>query len=66
MYVQQPPKQNNGRKNMMMGAAAGVVGARAAMGYMLGQTIGGFGHHGFGGWGSDHWSSGGSFNCDFD
>lgn len=66
MYVQQPPKQNNGRKNMM-GAAAGVVGARAAMGYMLGQTIGGFGHHGFGGWGSDHsWSSGGSFNCDFD
>ena len=33
---------------MMMGAAAGVVGG-AAMGYMLGHTIGGFGHHGFGG-----------------
>lgn len=66
VYVQQPPKQNNGRKNMMMGAAAGVVGG-AAMGYMLGHTVGGFGHHGFGGWGSDHsWSSGGSFDCDFD
>lgn len=53
---------------MMMGAAAGVIGG-AAMGYMLGNTVGGFGghHHGFGGWDSDHsWSSGGSFDCDFD
>ena len=66
MYVQQPHQQSSGRKNMMMGAAAGVVGG-AAMGYMLGHAVGGFGHHGFGGWGSDHsWSSGGSFDCDFD
>ena len=51
---------------MLMGAAAGLAGG-AAMGYMLGNTVGGFGHHGFGGWGSDHsWSSGGSFDCDFD
>lgn len=66
VYVQQPHQQSSGRKNMMMGAAAGVVGG-AAMGYMLGHAVGGFGHHGFGGWGSDHsWSSGGSFDCDFD
>ncbi|XP_020604314.1 calcium-binding protein P-like isoform X2 [Orbicella faveolata] len=66
VYMQQPPQQHSGRNKMMMGAAAGVVGG-AAMGYMLGHTVGGFGHHGFGGWGSDHsWSSGGSFDCDFD
>jgi len=64
--MQQPPQQHSGRNKMMMGAAAGVVGG-AAVGYMLGHTVGGFGHHGFGGWGSDHsWSSGGSFDCDFD
>lgn len=66
VYVQQPQQRHSGRNNMMMGAAAGVVGG-AAMGYMLGHTVGGFGHGGFGGWGSDHsWSSGGSFGCDFD
>ena len=65
MYVQQPQQQRSSRNNMMMGAAAGVVGG-AALGYMVGNTMGGFGH-GYGGWGSDHsWSSGGSFDCGFD
>lgn len=65
MYVQQPQQQRSSRNNMMMGAAAGVVGG-AALGYMVGNSMGGFGH-GYGGWGSDHsWSSGGSFDCGFD
>lgn len=50
---------------MLMGAAGGAVGGMA-LGYMMGSAMGGH-HHGWGGWDSDHsWSSGGSFDCDFD
>ncbi|XP_032237109.1 neural Wiskott-Aldrich syndrome protein [Nematostella vectensis] len=66
VYVQQPTKSKSKGNKMLMGAGAGALGG-AAMGYMLGRATGGFGHHGFGGWDSDHsWSSGGSFDCGFD